>query len=139
MEKYLGKSAATLLAAPPFAGWEYERSVESDLDRPAVLYIFTNKGLEVRCNENDEVESLFCTSGNFDESLIEFSFANKRNDVMAILGEPEKSGNKMEDPILGNYGAWDRFNRGETTIHFQYAFSNDETEKITFMLSSVAP
>lgn len=139
MDKYLGTHVNSLLSDSPFSEWEYERSVEKDLDRPAVLYVFKNKGLEIRCSEDEKVESIFCIAGEFDDSLIEYSFSQRRGQLLAALGDPEKSGLKMEDPILGNYGAWDRFRKDEIVIHFQYTFENDEIEKITYMLRSVAP
>jgi len=59
--------------------------------------------------------------------------------VRERLGTPSKSGPRISDPILGEYGEWDRFTKAEHTIHVQFRPDADRIKQITLMRNDVVP
>lgn len=138
--QYLGNPASTMLESSPFKLWPVEKSFEDDLPEPIIHYVFPQHGLELRCDRHDIVSTIFLYSdefNGFDESLLDAPFSSNRNKVIEILGVPSKSGGKISDPILGDYGAWDRFARVGHAIHVEYGADADRIKKITLIRADV--
>ncbi|THJ31016.1 hypothetical protein E8K88_16250 [Lampropedia aestuarii] len=139
---YLGKEASFLLSEAPFKNWIYEKSFENDLEEVRIDYIFPQEGCDFVCDETDKLITIFLYSDEsrfFKENIEDLPFKCSREEVLARLGSPSKSGAKISDPILGNYGAWDRFARDGYVIHVEYRFGFDFINKITLMRSDVVP
>lgn len=131
-----------MLEAEPFSEWPVERSLEDGLPRRVVQYVFPKNGLELRCDEKEKISSIFLYSeeyGGFDESLLDFPFSFRRSQVVDRLGLPSKSGSRLSDPILGEYGAWDRFSRADHVVHAEYRLDADSIKQITLMRADIAP
>jgi hypothetical protein len=62
-----------------------------------------------------------------------------RPDVRRKLGTPSRSGEARNHPLLGSYGAWDRFDSTPLCLHFQYTQAAEEIDLVTVMLAHVAP
>jgi hypothetical protein len=142
ISNYLNSPTSVLLSALPFKNWLVEKSYESDLSPPIIQYVFPENGLALRCSTDDIVIAIFLDSeelGGFDDGYSELSFSLTRQQVLNILGVPSKSGLRFKDPVLGEYGPWDRFLRENHTIHVEYAISEDKIKKITFMRSDLTP
>jgi len=62
-----------------------------------------------------------------------------RVEIRKRFGEPDKEGAPLSNPILGDNGGFDRFDK-EIAYHFEYA-NSDQTQlkKITLMALDVAP
>jgi hypothetical protein len=139
---YLGKPASTMLEALPFKLWPFEKSFENDLPEPIIYYIFPNHGLELRCDRDDKVSVIFLSSDEyhgFDDSLLDIPFSSNRQQVRDLFGTPSKSGDKIKDQILGEYGPWDRFARLGYTVHFEFQPYVDRIRKITIMRADIVP
>ena len=139
---YLGNPTSTMLEASPFKLWPVEKSFEDDLPEPIIHYIFPQHGLELRCDRHDNVSTIFLYSdefNGFDESLLDAPFSSNRKKVIELLGAPSKSGGKISDPILGEYGAWDYFARLGHTIHVEYRVDTDCIKKITLIRADLVP
>lgn len=142
LANYLGKEALILLADAPFRNWTFEKSFERDVERPRVDYVFTQEGMDFVCDGDDKVRTIFLYfdgvrffRGGVQDLPVTFS----RQQVIAYLGLPSKSGGKISDPILGKYGAWDRFTRTGYVIHIEYRLDADAINKITLMRADVVP
>lgn len=142
LANYLGKKAAGLLGDLPFKGWTFERTVETGLDKPLVDYVSAENGMEFTCDGEDNVNNIFIfysESRRFREDLQDLPAASGRQEVIARLGPPSKSGEKITDPILGEYGAWDRFKRPDYTVHVEYHVDIDSIKMLTLMRADVVP
>ena len=142
LEEYLGKLATTMLSDAPFKDWTFDKSFEKDLDELRIDYIFPRNGLDFICDGDDRVRTIFLYSDDhrrFEEGIVDFPFSLTRQEVMERLGSPSKSGGPVNDPILGNFGTWDRFARLGYSIHVEYRADSDRINKITFMRSDVVP
>lgn len=144
MTAYIGKHISKLLEADPFTHWKFERSVEDeDMLEPGVDYIFDGHGLEVNCDTNDYIRTIFLHSdsyGRADKSLIEIPFSFTREKVLNYFHiPPEKSGEGFVDPILGEFGGHDRFRLSNVLVHIQYKPKKDEIKVITFMRGDAFP
>lgn len=137
IEGYLGKHVSDLLESEPFKNWPYERSVEDDLEEQIIHYVFSEHTLELRCDKNEKIVVIFLYSDKY--SLFEISFSHSRAQVFEKLGRPSKSGEKTSDPILGDYGAWDRFLHSGFAIHIEYRIHEDKIKAITLMCNDVIP
>ena len=142
MSSYLGKPASAMLADAAFKHWPVEKSFEDDLEEPIIQYVFPQHGLELRCDGDDKVSTIFLCAdefGGFDESLLDVPFSSNRQQVLERLGSPSKSGGKLSDPVLGEYGAWDRFARFGHEIHVEYKVDADRIKMITLIRADVVP
>ncbi len=139
---YLGNPSATMLAAAPFDGWRFERSVETDLDEIVVDYVSDDGGIDVLADRRDTVGTIFLyfdDDRTFAGELSDVPAAMTRRDVIAKFGEPAKSGEGIDDPVLGRTGAWDRFDKGDHLLHLEYDVDVGVVSKITLMRPDMAP
>jgi len=139
---YLGKSASTMLSDAPFKGWEFDRAVDSDLDEPVIDYVFADHGLDFVCDQNDDVATIFFHSDEhrcFDEGFIDLPLSSNRRTVIDFLGPPAKSGEGIIDPVLGDFGPWDRFLQLGYAIHIEYRVGVDRIKKLTLMRNDMVP
>lgn len=138
---YLGQPVSLLLAAAPFNAWSVERSVEDDLPDPLIHYLFVGRGVELRCDQGEKVSAIFIDSDEWIDCdpLVGACFDATRTAVLDELGVPAKSGAGLRDPILGDYGAWDRFSRIGYAIHVEYRVNEDRVKKITLIREDVVP
>ena len=142
LASYLDRNASILLADPPFKSWSLEKFLESDLDKPLIDYVFAQNGMDFVCDAEDKVSSIFLYSDEsrcFEEGVHDLPLTANRQEVIARLGSPSKSGGCIRDPILGEYGAWDRFARTGYTIHIEYRLDSDAINKVTLMRTDVVP
>ena len=144
LANYLGREASILLADPPFKDWTFEKSFENDLEKPRIGYVCAqDDGIDFVCDGEDKVRSIFLL--NFDESrcfkdgVQDLPWTSSRQEVIARLGSPSKSGGRISHPILGEYGVWDRFTRSSYAIHVEYRLDADVIKRITLMRSDVVP
>ena len=103
---YLGRDASNLLGDPQFKNWTFEKSFETDL--PLIDYVFAQDGFDFVCDDEDKVQSIFLyydESRCFKEGVQGLPFTFSRQEVIARLGPPSKSGGRVSHPILGEYGA----------------------------------
>lgn len=139
---YLGGPASDVLNDTPFRNWTFEKSFEPDLDEPLIDYVFFHNGVDFVCDGDDKVRSIFLYADEsrcLREGLEDLPFASTRQQVIQQLGPPSKSGSRISDPILGEYGPWDRFARGGYAIHVEYRLDDDLIKKVTLMRADVAP
>jgi hypothetical protein len=141
LAKYLGKTASCLLESEPFERWPVERLVDTDSDPPTVGYIFVGCGLQFNCDTGSErIRSIFLEKGAHGGTpLSGIPFTMKRKEVLAYIGIPSESGEQFSDPILGEFGAWDRFEMPDHTLHIQYKANSGDIDKVTLMLNDVVP
>lgn len=144
MTEFLGESISKLLEIAPFRSWSVRRIIEDTFDERIVQYVFDDSGLEVQCDGNDRVQTIFMYSekhGGFDESLLDFSFDTSREQILAQLGTPSKSGERISDALIGESGAWDSFDYTEPDLsaHFEYRLDGEGINKFTLMCGDVVP
>ena len=142
MTEFLGSHVSKILESEPFKNWPVERSVDDDLDERIIHYVFNEHGLELRCDADENVSTIFLHSeeyNGFDESISRIPFSLRREEVLERFGTPSKRGDKTSDPILGVCGAWDRFPRPNSAIHVEYRPDADEIKKITLIRGDVVP
>lgn len=135
---YLGADVRKLLKVAPFSGWEVIRSIEQDLPKKEIWYEFEGRGVEVICDEDDRIRTIFLRRGD-GELLSEISFSLSRREVLERYGAPSKSGCATRIPALGDQGAWDRFTLPMGSIHVQYHLDRDEIDMITVMRADAVP
>ncbi len=142
LSRYLGMPASLLLAEQPFKEWAFERIVETDLPKLQIDYVFINDGIDLTCDEFDRVCTIFIYADNsryFKNGIDDMPFSATRREVAARLGAPAKSGSGHTDPILGEYGPWDRFSRGRYELHISFFKDIDKICLVTIMRPDVAP
>jgi hypothetical protein len=141
LAKFLGQNASCLLEAEPFKNWPVRRTVDDDSDPPEVLCSFVDCGLRFNCDRHDErVNSLFLEAETHAGTVLsEVPFHLSRDEVLARFGSPSKSGEGFSDPVLGDYGPWDRFQGPAYTMHVQYKADSDSIKMITLMRNDVVP
>ena len=139
---YLGGQASIMLNDEPFSKWRFHKSVEKDLEEPIIQYVFPRHAMALRCDRDDNIRVIFLRADKHDKedgSLFEVPFACSRDQVIAHFGPPSESGTEVSDPILGNFGAWDRFSCPGYSVHIEYRTERDEIRRITLMHADVVP
>ena len=90
-----------------FKNWTFEKSFDDDPEVPIIHYVFPHNALELRCDLDDQISVIFLRS----EHLLDVPFSFTRERIADRFGSPSRSGGGIIDPILGEHGAWDRFDR----------------------------
>ncbi|MES0069122.1 hypothetical protein NKJ73_25425 [Mesorhizobium sp. M0074] len=139
MIKYLGELSSVLLTSSPFNLWRFKRSVERDLPGDEISYTSGRNGLSLTCDSDERINSIFIDSDIFDQALVEIPFLANRGEELDILGKPTKSGTGYRDTILGEYGAWDRFDKENYSIHIEYRPDAARIRRVTLMCTHVVP
>jgi hypothetical protein len=143
LAKYLGRDVSEMLGREPFKNWLVERSTEEDLDELAIHYVFDGHGLELRCDRDERVCTIFLHSeeyGGFREaSVLDIPFSSTRQEILELLGPPAKTGSGIHDPGLGDYGPWDRFAQPGFAVHVEYRVDADRVKTITLIRAGVFP
>ncbi len=141
LASYLGREASDLLADLPFRNWTVKRTVDTDLEKPRIDYVFTHNGMDFVCDEEDNVSCIFFFSDEsrcFNEGIQDLPFALSRREVLARYGSPAKSGG-ISIGILGAFGPWDRFARGNYSIHVHFHMEVDRIKLVTLMRADIVP
>ncbi len=142
LSMYLGKPASFLLDDPPFRNWTFEKSIETDLEKPLIDYVFAQHGVDFVCGGDNCVETIFLYADKsrfFKEGIQDLPFTLSHQEVIARLGFPSKSGGGRWHQILGDRGSWDRFDLPDYSIHVEYRLDDDRIQKVTFMRADVVP
>jgi hypothetical protein len=122
--------------------WSVEKSYETDLEEPLIDYVFTHNGMSFVCDADEKVRTIFLdfdASRRFDEGVDDLLATSSRREVIARLGSAWKSGGPISDPVLGEYGVWDRFACDGYVIPVEYRPDADAISKITVMQADVVP
>lgn len=142
LASYLGKPAPIMLADPPFVNWAVDRSMDGDLEEPLVDYVFPQNGMDLSCDGDERIRTIFLYADQlrcFDGSLIEISPSSTRLDILERFGPPSRNGVGFKDPILGEYGSWDRFTFADYTFHAEYRVGSNRIKMITLMRPDMVP
>ncbi|RAZ89179.1 hypothetical protein DPM33_19695 [Mesorhizobium hawassense] len=136
---YLGRPASDLLTLPPFNTWHFKRTVDDDLPDIEINYVADRNNFSFMCDRHETIATIFVASDDFGQFLGGISFSCNRQEVNGFLGTPSKSGKPYNDPILGEYGSWDRYDDGRQSIHVEYEPDADRIRRVTLMRADVAP
>jgi hypothetical protein len=139
---YIGAPLAKLLQDPHLAGWQHQSEVEDDLPDSIVCVSFPGKGLEVQCNLDQTIRSIFLSLDGpdaIDAALSPLDPALSRRQVRKRLGPTERSGEGHQHAILGTFGPFDRFLLTNALMHVEFHADADKMTLITFVCPSIAP
>ncbi len=139
LSDYLGKPASILLSSTPFNLWSFVRTVDEDLPERGVNYASEPHGLSLGCDSAEHIHSIFVSLDHIDQDLLNIPISSNRADVLVSQGVPTKSGAAHSDPILGEYGAWDRFDGPSYSMHVEYYPHEDRIKMVTLMRADVVP
>ena len=142
LANYLGNPVSVMLADLPFKNWPFEKSYENDLEKPRIDYIFPENGVDLVCDADERVTTIFLyfhETRRFEGDLLDLPFLFTRRQVMERLGPPSRSGGRTNDPVLGEYGPWDRYAMPDYSIHVQFREDADRIKQITLMRADVVP
>ena len=129
--EYLGNPASLLLSSAPFKFWKFRKTVEDDLPEIRIDYVSASNKFSFTCDNDEKIDTIFIESDNLGRELLDIPFSSSRNDVLGTLGVPSKSGDARRDPILGEYGPWDRFDKADYSIHILYHAYVDRIRRVT--------
>lgn len=132
---FLGYSASDLLASLPFSSWKVTKRYVPELRERH--YLFSGKGVSVRCDESNTVRGIFLTRDSMaalPEDLVEVSFGFERDQVISVLGIPSFSRETVDVPILGRVGAGDNFARKGYEVQISYLPDSGLIERVAYVL-----
>ncbi|CAN5133636.1 hypothetical protein BH11PSE2_BH11PSE2_16870 [soil metagenome] len=138
---YLGCQTSAVLSRLPFSSWEFERSTENDVSKPRIDYVFPKAGIDLVSDLEDKIRTLFVHFGDDRcfEGLAGFSQSSTQCEMLERFGVPSNSGGGFKDPVLGDFGAWDRYSKTKYSIHIQYRAGDDRIALVTLMRADAVP
>lgn len=136
---YLAKPASELLRAQPFSSLQFVRKLNEDMPEPNLSFINDQHGIELSCDPNESIRTIFLKPRGSELILLEMPFSTTRSEVLKLLANPSKSGPAYKHEILGEYGAWDRFDSPRHSIHIHYHPRIDAIATVTLMRADVVP
>ena len=138
LAEFLGLSISQLLESRPFTEFSFQRTVETKLPRIEVWYEFEGRHVDVICDEDETIRTIFLYA-NADQELCEIPFGASRSSVTDLLGEPVDHGGPIDHAVLGRSGSWDRYVYDDAAIHVQYEFGADRSHIVTLMRLDAIP
>ncbi len=141
VSKYLGCKSSAILADEFFQDWKVRKIERHDGDSHRNDYAFSRRGVSFISDGDDVITAIFFSckaSPPFASGFDDLPFSFGRLEVRDRFGEPSGSREKFYDPILGEYGGWDRFNFPNYVLHVQYFSERDNIELITLMRPDAA-
>lgn len=142
LSAYLGGPASEILSNPPFNAFDFIRSVEEDLPEIIIDYVSDDGGIDIAADEDDAVSRIFVyneASKKFTPGLSDLPFWLGRDQVIELFGEPSKSGEGLDHPVLGVSGPWDRFSKNGYVIHVRYKVGERGIDRVTLMRPDMVP
>jgi hypothetical protein len=80
------------------------------------------------------------TKADSDGAIAHFlAFLAKADNWFASFGLRSKSGEPSKHEVLGEYGAWDRYDDKYHSLHIEYAPHIDKIKMVTLMRSDAVP
>lgn len=142
LNKILGLNVVKILAIDPFRKWSLEKSYDDEaFESPIYHYVFPERGLEFRCNIEGVVTVIFLFSKNIDPWLshsIDVEMQYDRERIVTLFGIPSRSSNASNHLLLGEIGAWDRFEYEGYAVRFEYGVDG-KIDNISYMLDFMVP
>lgn len=138
---FLGSHIKKLLDSSPFDKWDVQRTTEDDLEEQRIFYVFPERGLQIRCCVQEKIRVIFLDASHkeLEGIFVNLPFLLERSKVQEKLGRPSKTGEKRTHPILGDFGAWDRFSSKDHSTHVEYWPDSDKIKMITLMENAFTP
>lgn len=135
LRNYLGKSASALLEISPYSSWEFERTVDYSLQDCPIDYVCEAEGFSINCDGEDRIRSIFINSAYLVHKEFDLPLQCERRDVLASFGKPTKTGEPRRHQVLGEYGAWDRYDGESHSVHIEYLPHADVIKMVTLLRS----
>ena len=135
----LGKSVTDVLRVAPFCDWPFEKSADNDLDEPLIYFEFKDHGVSLTCRDIQIISTIHFSATGQAASHFELPTFLTRDGVRDQFGIPHASGEGMDDPVLGRYGPFDRYDHPDHSVHFEFFPDDDRIKLITLMASPVVP
>lgn len=135
----LGMDASALLEAEPFKFWKFDRSIENDLAERLIDYVCDVEGFSMTCDADDRIRAIFIQSSALVHAELNMPPQAGRSEVRASLGAPSRSGEASKDIVLGEYGAWDRYEKERYSLHIEYAPHTDRIKMVTLIRPDSIP
>lgn len=139
---FVGRPISEFCGDPTVAKWSTERIFDEEIDETSVDYIFAENGVAIRCDLDDTIRVIFLSAdenGGFDDSCFVPKFSWSRAEVLERFGTPDKQGEGLSDPVLGEFGPFDRFAYAKVSLHIEYRADRDAIRLITLMHPGSAP
>jgi hypothetical protein len=128
---YIGMKFAEFRNIAPFKDWSWKRKLSKELQR--IVYISGKSGLDIYCDNDDNIITIFLYSKKFDDRLADCKFNWTREQVRARYGKPTRTRATLVDLILGEFGEADIFAFQKARLNVQYKFHVAGIELYTFM------
>lgn len=140
----LNEEVGVFRGSDQLADEAYKSAREEDGDYFNASYTFCDGVLEVSCDRDWQICAIFVdgtVSKAYSIVIPEFPMSMSRDEVRLQHGEPEKSGEKTTDDILGEFPAWDRFQMADygCLVHLGYNDDCTAISKLTVMPSDWEP
>jgi hypothetical protein len=136
---YLGQRSDYVLRDEPFKSWTFERTPEEEVPTFGISYVCRQHGIEFSCADDELIETIFMHLGRLDECLLDIPPVLGRSDLKDFFGPVSRSGSQSSYPVLGEKGAWMRFDRENYSIHVEFEPDQDRIRQLTLMRADVVP
>jgi len=94
---------------------------------------------EISLGKENRIKTIFLYLDRGCQGILGITIAMKRGDIIEFLGKPTSSGDEGTVPFLGEYGAWERYDKENYCIHIEHYLGGNGVKKITIMLPDTAP
>lgn len=94
---------------------------------------------ELSLGDGQIIEAVFLHKPDKFESVLGFGTGSSLEVVQSIYGECTSHGEPSDDRLLGAYGAWERYDRDEFSLHVEHEIGSSLIKMVTIMMPKVAP
>ena len=138
--EYLGKDISSILKISPFKSWIITQSRHDDLAEIRIHYIFENKAIEIVCDKDNLIGTIFINVDKYDSfKFFEIPFSSNRKKVLKQFGKPFKTQEMFNHSILGVFKKCDYFRQNQLVIAIDYKIKKNEIHNVTLMTNDFLP
>lgn len=89
---------------------------------------------EFSLSSTNRIETIFLYLNRGYGEYEGISSGMSKGDVILLLGVPDSTGEPSVSPILGKYGAWEKYKREDHYLHIEHIDEYNGINKITLMV-----
>jgi len=93
---------------------------------------------EVSLDSNNIITTVFLYLNNGCNGILDLDRTMGRSDVLSLLGDPISTGEPHSDPILGEFGAWEKYFYNNLYVHIEHECEDRNIKQITIMVDDIA-
>ena len=131
-EKVIGKKLSEISGSLKYSEI-HDSNLGLEGELPDYYITADDETWEISLGEDYIVKTIFLYLNRGYREFKNISASTTREEVYRQFGKPKKECGESEHPILGKYGAWEKYEFDRYSVHIEHELDHDSVKMITIM------